>query len=77
MSNPETKKLHGPRCIALVGPYGGGKTSLLESIAHLTGAIPRKGTVASGSSLGDASAEALREASLKLTVASKYSAAAN
>jgi elongation factor G len=54
----ESRKIHGPRAIALVGPYGGGKTSLLESIAHLTGAIPRKGAVAAGTSLGDASAEA-------------------
>src|ERR1700733_8636969 len=42
-----------PRAIALVGPHGGGKTSLLESIAIVTGAIPRKGSVAGGSSLGD------------------------
>ena len=46
-----------PRAIALVGPHGGGKTSLLESIAMVTGAIPRKGSVASGSSLGDHSPE--------------------
>ena len=37
-----------------MGPYGAGKTSLLESIAHMTGAVPRKGQVAAGSSLGDA-----------------------
>ena len=30
-----------PRAIALIGPHGGGKTSLLESIASITGAIPR------------------------------------
>lgn len=48
----------GPRAIALVGPHGGGKTSLLESIALITGAATRKGAVADGSSLGDASAEA-------------------
>ncbi len=36
MSNLKNKKLHGPRTIApFVGPYGSGKTSLLESIAHL------------------------------------------
>ena len=34
-----------PRAIALVGPHGGGKTSLLESIAIITGAIQRKGSV--------------------------------
>jgi len=48
----------GPRAIALVGPHGGGKTSLLESIALITGAATRKGAVADGSSLGDASSEA-------------------
>jgi len=48
----------GPRAIALVGPHGGGKTSLLESFALITGAATRKGAVADGSSLGDASAEA-------------------
>jgi elongation factor G len=42
-----------PRAIALVGPHGGGKTSLLESIAAITGAVARKGSVANGSSLGD------------------------
>jgi len=42
-----------PRAIALIGPHGGGKTSLLESIASITGAIPRKGSVTAGSSLGD------------------------
>ena len=46
-----------PRAIALVGPHGGGKTSLLESIAMITGAVPRKGSVASGSSLGDGAPE--------------------
>src|SRR3984957_17647813 len=75
MSNPENnqssnnKSPHGPRTIALVGPYGSGKTSLLESIAHLTGAVPRKGAVASGSSLGDASAEArARQMSVEVNV---------
>ena len=47
-----------PRAIALIGPHGGGKTTLLESIAVITGAVPRKGSVTAGSSLGDSSAQA-------------------
>ncbi len=47
-----------PRAIALLGPHGAGKTLLLESIAAITGAVPRKGSVSGGSSLGDFSVEA-------------------
>ncbi len=50
-----TKIKATPRAIALIGPHGGGKTSLLESIAIVTGAIVRKGSVTAGSSLGDGS----------------------
>src|SRR5204862_5633316 len=52
-----TKIKAAPRAIALVGPHGGGKTSLLESIAVITGAIQRKGSVATGTSLGDVGPE--------------------
>ncbi len=48
----------GPRCIALVGPFQSGKTTLLEAILARTGAIPRQGSVEAGSSVGDASKEA-------------------
>jgi len=48
----------GPRAVAILGPYGSGKTTLLESIAAVTGAVPRKGAVTEGSSLGDAAPEA-------------------
>jgi elongation factor G len=48
----------GPRCIALVGPFQSGKTTLLEAILARTGAIQRQGTVDAGSSIGDASKEA-------------------
>lgn len=48
----------GPRCIAVVGPFQSGKTTLLESILERTGTIDRAGRVAAGTSLGDAGAEA-------------------
>ncbi|BAT58295.1 elongation factor G [Variibacter gotjawalensis] len=48
----------GPRCIALVGPFQSGKTTLLEAILARTGAITRQGTVEAGTTVGDASAEA-------------------
>lgn len=46
------------RCVALVGPYLSGKTTLLESLLHATGAIPRKGSVRDGTSVGDGAPEA-------------------
>ncbi|MGE3227956.1 MAG: elongation factor G [Hyphomicrobium sp.] len=46
------------RCIALIGPFLSGKTSLLEAILARTGGIARAGAVADGSSVGDASPEA-------------------
>ena len=46
------------RCIALVGPYLSGKTTLLEAILARSGAILRAGSVADKSSVGDASPEA-------------------
>src|SRR5947209_19176897 len=48
----------GPRCIALVGPFQSGKTTLLEAILTRTGTIPRQGTVEAGNTVGDASKEA-------------------
>ncbi len=48
----------GPRCIALVGPFQSGKTTLLEAILARTGAIQRQGTVDAGTTVGDASKEA-------------------
>src|SRR5246127_4649842 len=48
----------GPRCIALVGPFQSGKTTLLEAILARTGAIPRQGTVEVGNTVGDATKEA-------------------
>jgi elongation factor G len=48
----------GPRCIALVGPFQSGKTTLLESIVERCGGLSRAGSVKAGNSLGDASPEA-------------------
>lgn len=48
----------GPRCIALVGPFQSGKTTLLEAILARTGAVARQGTVDGGTTVGDASKEA-------------------
>jgi len=48
----------GPQCIALVGPFQSGKTTLLEAILARTGAIQRQGTVDAGTTVGDAGKEA-------------------
>ncbi len=51
-------RVAGPRCIALVGPFASGKTTLLEAILARTGAITRQGAVAEKNTIGDASPEA-------------------
>ena len=45
------------RCIALVGPYLSGKTTLLEAILARTGAVTRQGKVADKNTVGDAAPE--------------------
>src|SRR5215204_5031952 len=63
-------RAQGPRCIALVGPFQAGKTTLLEAILARTGAIQRQGTVEVGSTVGDASKEARHhKMSVELSVA--------
>ena len=58
------------RCVALVGPFLSGKTSLMESFLFAAGAIKRKGSVRDGSSVGDSSAEARsRNMSTEVSVA--------
>jgi elongation factor G len=54
----DVRSPRGPRCIALVGPFQSGKTTLLEAILARTGAVPRAGSVDAGTSVGDASTEA-------------------
>src|SRR5665213_3623449 len=51
-------RVPGPRCIALVGPFASGKTTLLEAILARTGAVTRQGTVGEKNTVGDASPEA-------------------
>jgi len=60
----------GPRCVALVGPFQSGKTTLLEAILARTGAIARQGTIEAGNTVADASKEARHHRmSVELTVA--------
>ncbi|MFV0297973.1 MAG: elongation factor G [Hyphomicrobiaceae bacterium] len=58
MGNADGGAGRSARCIALVGPFMSGKTTLLEAILHRTGAISRQGTITDGNTVGDASTEA-------------------
>jgi len=58
MGQAQGQPARSARCIALVGPYLSGKTTLLEAILARTGAITRQGSMASGNTVGDASDEA-------------------
>ena len=58
MGNRAGGRRTGPKCIAIVGPFASGKTTLLEAILARTGAIPRQNSVSSGNTVGDHSAEA-------------------
>ncbi|MGI0479160.1 elongation factor G [Geminocystis sp. CENA526] len=58
------------RNIAIVGPYSSGKTTLLESLLFVSGAINRKGNVNDGNSVGDFSLEAKnRKMTIEITSA--------
>jgi elongation factor G len=60
----------GPRCIALLGPFQSGKTTLLEAILVRTGAIQRQGTIEAGTTVGDTSKESRHHhMSVELSVA--------
>jgi elongation factor G len=66
----DVRSPRGPRCIALVGPFQSGKTTLLEAILARTGAIARAGSVDAGTSVGDGSSEARHhKMSVSLTAA--------
>ncbi len=58
MGNRAGGRRTGPKCIAIVGPFSSGKTTLLEAILARTGAIARQNPVASGNTVSDHSAEA-------------------
>ena len=62
--------VRGARCVALIGPFASGKTTLLEAILARTGAISRAGSIAAKSTVGDNSPEARDHAmSVNLNVA--------
>lgn len=66
-----TDRSAGPRCVALVGPYLSGKTTLLEAMLAASGTIGRRGSVRDGNSVGDHTPEArARQMSTELNVAS-------
>ena len=70
MGQAQGQPARSARCIALVGPYLSGKTTLLEAILARTGAITRQGTMAGGNTVGDASEEARHHGmSVELNVA--------
>ncbi len=64
------RRSSGSRCVALVGPYLSGKTTLLEAILFRTGATQRQGKILDKSTIGDASPESrLHGMSVELNVA--------
>ncbi len=58
MGDKDGQRGQGTRCIAIVGPYLSGKTTLLESILARTGQTNRQGSIAAGNTVGDTSPEA-------------------
>lgn len=65
------KVVSATRNVAIVGPYLSGKTTLLESLLFVTGAISRKGNIKDGNTVGDSAAEARdRQMSVEISVAS-------
>ncbi|MEA5603324.1 elongation factor G [Nostoc sp. UHCC 0252] len=61
----------GSRNVAIVGPYLSGKTTLLESLLFVTGAISRKGSIKDSNTVGDSAAESRdRQMSVEVSAAS-------
>ena len=70
MGQAQGQPARSARCIALVGPYLSGKTTLLESILARTGVINRQGATAAKNTVGDSSEEARHHGmSVELNVA--------
>lgn len=70
MGQAQGQPARSARCIALVGPYLSGKTTLLEAILARTAAITRQGSMAAQNTVGDASEEARHHGmSVELNVA--------
>jgi elongation factor G len=70
MGQAQGQPARSARCIALVGPYLSGKTTLLEAILARTGGVTRQGSTAGGNTVGDASEEARHHGmSVELNVA--------
>lgn len=68
-AGPESSRRRSSRTIALVGPYLGGKTTLLDALLERTGALSRPAN-ATGPIVGDASPEARAHGmSVEMTVA--------
>lgn len=64
------KVISATRNVAIVGPYLSGKTTLLESLLFVTGAISRKGSMKDGNTVGDAAIEARdRQMSVEVSAA--------